>query len=302
MNALKMQLGIVSAALAGDVREATRFARSLGFAGVQLDAFSTTLDITELSQTGRRELRHVISSADQQLIGLRVDVGPKGLGPGADIDRLLSRFDKVMEAAKGLAAPLICVEAGPLSEPAPTAKPKPKLTQEQAGFILLPEPAMPEPPPESRPVPGPNPAMIAQVDSAMAELGIRADQGGVVLAFASDLSSFAALDRALTAASCPWFGVDFDPVAILRDTWTADEIFSRLGHLVRHVRARDAVVGAGHRTRPAVIGQGTTTWPQLLTDLDAAGYAGWLTIDPLELPDRVAAATAGAKHLRTLLT
>jgi hypothetical protein len=44
-----------------------------------------------------------------------------------------------MEAAKGLAAPLICVEAGPLPEPGTLEKPKPKVSPQDAGLIIIPE-------------------------------------------------------------------------------------------------------------------------------------------------------------------
>jgi sugar phosphate isomerase/epimerase len=119
----------------------------------------------------------------------------------------------------------------------------------------------------------------------------------VTLALRSDLATFAAIERALAAAACPMFGVDLDPAAILRDAWDLDELFSRLGTVVRHVRARDAVASHG-RTRPAVIGQGSTNWGELFAALDAAGYRGWMTIDSLELSDRAAAAEAGLAHLR----
>src|SRR3954471_19629723 len=122
----KFQLGAAAATFSTDAREAARAARSAGFDGLQFDAFTPSFDLTDLSQTGRREFRHVLTNNDQQLIGLRVDVGPKGFGPSADIDRLLSRFEKVMDAAKGLGAPLVCVETGPLPEPAAAAKPKPR--------------------------------------------------------------------------------------------------------------------------------------------------------------------------------
>jgi sugar phosphate isomerase/epimerase len=295
------QLAVVAAAFSTDARQAAALSRSNGFAGLLLDAFSGAMDLTELSQTGRREFRHVLSSNDQQLVGLRVDVGPKGFGPGADIDRLLGQFEKVMDAAKGLGAPLVCVEVGPLPEPAAAPKPKPRVDPAQAGLIIIPtmsEPEVPASAQESRPVPGPDPALVAQVDAALFELCARADRMGVTLALRSELSSFAALDRAMTAARCPWFGVDLDPVAILRDAWTSDEIFSRFGDHVRHVRARDATAGSHRRTRPAVIGLGSTHWGELLANLDSAGYRGWLTIDPLELSDRVAGALAGAKHLK----
>lgn len=289
------QIGVLAAALSTDVREAARLARSNGFAGIQLDAVSPLLDVTTLSQTGRRELIHVLSSNDQQLIGLSADAGPKGFGPGADIDRILSAAQKIMEAAKSLGAPLVCIDAGPLPEPEATAPP-PRVTPQDAGLIIIPTP--PPPPKEGRPVPGPDPAVLSHIDNALTALGTLADRIGVPCAFRSDLASFAAINRALTAAKCPSFGVDLDPVAILRDDWLLDEIFSRLGPLVRHVRARDALAGANGRTKPAPIGQGSTHWPELLAALDAASYRGWITIDPLELPDRTAAAIAAAKHIR----
>ena len=123
----------------------------------------------------------------------------------------------------------------------------------------------------------------------------------MIVAFRSDLASFAALERALRQADCPMFGVDLDPVAVLRDAWDADEVFSRLGGLIRHVRGRDAVRGADRRTKPAAVGAGATDWEQLLSYFDEAGYAGWITVDPLELPDRPAAA-AGAREVLSKLS
>jgi len=295
----QFKFGTVSAALSNDVRDAARVARELGFDGLLLDAYSTSLTVPELSATGRRELRHVLATQNQQLAGLRASVGPKGLGRGADPDRVLSQIDRAMEAAKGLGAPLLSLDLGPLPRPAKSAKPKPKVTKEQAGLILIPTTSSPpmeitgaqEPP---APV---DMESMAQVDAALAELGRRADRYGVTVAMRSDLSGFDALERAIQQARCPWFGVDLDPVAILRDEWSQDEVFSRLGSLVRHVRARDAVRGADRRTQPAPIGRGDVNWDKLMSDLDGAGYRGWITIDPMELTDRVAAAKVGLARL-----
>jgi sugar phosphate isomerase/epimerase len=291
---------VLAAALSTDAREAPAIARRLGFDGLLFDAFATDLDVPSLSVTGRREFRHVLSAQDRQLVGLRVDLGAKGFGPGADVDRLLSQFDRVLQSAAGLAAPLVCVELGPLPEPPREAKARPAVTPEQAGLILIPTlaaAAAPEIVQNERLPAKIDPVFVAQVDGAMAELGRLADRYSVAVAFRSDLASFAALERALAAARCPWFGIDLDPVAILRDAWDIDEIFSRLGPLIRHVRARDAVCGADRRTKPASIGRGDTKWDHLLSNLDGAAYHGWLTLDPTELTDRIAAATAGLKYL-----
>src|SRR5438552_17059362 len=108
------KLSGIASALDADPRAAAQLARQMGLAGLLFDAYSPALSLPELSQTGRREFRHVLSTNDLALVGLRADLGPKGFGPGADVDRLLSRLARAMGAAAGLAAPLLCVDVGPL--------------------------------------------------------------------------------------------------------------------------------------------------------------------------------------------
>jgi sugar phosphate isomerase/epimerase len=295
-----LKLAVVASALSTDPRTAPRLARVAGFAGLLFDARWGALDITELSLTGRREFRHMLSAQDQQLVGLRYDVGSKGLGPGADVDRELARLSRVMEAATGLGAPLVCVDLGPLPVPVATEAPKPKVTPDMAGLILLPTANEGAKPQAAAPASPSDPAFVSQVDAALVELGRLADRTSTVLALRSELSPMSAAERALRVADCPWFGVDLDPASVLADTWELDEVFSRLGSFVRHVRGRDAVGGAGGRTKPAVVGRGDTDWTHLLSNLDGAGYAGWITIDPLELPDRAAAAAAARSHLSSI--
>jgi sugar phosphate isomerase/epimerase len=290
------KIAVTAGALSTDPREAPVLARQLGFGGLLFDAFSPTLDLTSLSATGRREFRHVIASAGVALVGLRADLGPKGFGLAADVDLLISKLDAVLESAVGLGAQVTCIDLGPLPAPAVVAKPKPKVNADLAGLIIVPtlaeEPqAIPESPP-------PDPALVSQINAAMFELGRRADRFNASIAFSSSLAGFAAVERALLAARCPWFGIDLDPIATLSDQWPLDEIMSRLGNLIRHVRGRDAVAGGEGRTKPAVIARGDVKWRELLNSLNAAGYHGWITVDPLELQDRRGAAVAGLKQLK----
>jgi sugar phosphate isomerase/epimerase len=189
---------------------------------------------------------------------------------------------------------------GPLPSLPAEVRVKPPITPGMAGLILLPNAPAPEAPPEEPAAP-PDPAFVSQVDGAMAELGKHADRYGVIVAFRSDLAGFAQVHAALRRADCQWFGIDLDPPAVLRDRWSEDEIFSQVGPLIRHVRGRDANVGAERRIKHAVIGRGNTDWSQLVSNLDAAGYSGWVTIDPTELTDRAGAATAGLGYLRGIV-
>lgn len=288
---------MTATSLSSDPRRVTELARTLGVPGVLFDAYVPNLSLPELSITGRREFHLLLRNQDRQIVGLRVDLGQSGLSPKSDIDQQLSRIEKAMETAKGLAAPLVCVDLGPLPSPAKVQPPRPRVTPDMAGLILLPN--LPDPPaaePDAMQTPA-DLSFIAHLDAVMHELGRRADRYGVMLAFRSDLASLAAVERTMAAASCPWFGIDLDPVALLRDGADLDKTFDAIGPLIRHVRARDAVLGAGHRTRPAAIGLGGVDWPHLLANLDAAGYYGWLTIDPVELPDRLTATSSAVAHL-----
>jgi sugar phosphate isomerase/epimerase len=291
-----IRVSVVSSAFSADPRVAARIAREVGFGGLQFEAFGG-VDLTTLSQTGRREFLHVLSSHDQQLTSLAVDVGARGVGPGADLDRILAQLAKVLDAAGGLRCPVVCIEIGPLPEPPAPEKPRPMVTQEMAGLLILP-PSITAAPPPVAPVAPVNPAWQSAVGVAMGAIAGVADRFGVTLAFRSELSSLSALVAAVRGPACPWFGIDLDPVAMLRDGLTPDGTFDLLGDLVRHARGRDASSGSDRRTKPQPIGRGDTKWDELLADLDAAGYHGFVTIDPTELTDRATAAAAGLKYLK----
>ena len=298
-----LKFSVMASALSDDLRNAPRLARSAGFAGLVFDANSPRLNLAELSGSGKRDFRHLLSAQDQQLAALSVDIGPKGIDLGADVDRVIARLDTSMDAAIALGTKMICVDLGPLPAPPPKPKPPKKITADEAGLIILPPPSMGavEGAAPAEPISGPaDPDAFGGIDAALHEIGKRADRYGVTIAFRSDLASLAALERAIKSSSCPWFGVDLDPVAILRDVWPMDDIFSRIGGLIRHVRGRDAVRGADRRTRPAPIGKGSVNWGELLANTNEAGYHGWLTIDSLEQQDRAAAAQAGLDYLRKL--
>jgi sugar phosphate isomerase/epimerase len=201
-----------------------------------------------------------------------------------------------MESAKALNSPLLCADIGPLPEPARTAAPRTTIAPEQAGLIIIPSaprPANHPPEPEVKA----DAAFESHIDAVLREIGHHADRIGVILAIRSELSSFAAMSRALRAADCPWFGVDLDPAAMLIDRWSVDEVFSALAPVIRHVRGRDAHKGHDRRTRPAMVGKGNVNWGEVRALLDEAGYSGWITVDPTELPDRIAAARAALAQL-----
>jgi sugar phosphate isomerase/epimerase len=295
----RVNFSVWAPAFGHDLRAALPTIRQAGFGGVQLDSSSAMLDLAGLSSSGRREVRHLIASQDLQLTSIRVDLGTAGLGVGNDVDKGLDRVDRLLNAAVELGGPVVCLELGRLPPVQRVAKPKPKVTQEMAGLLILPPSPESQPAePEETPVPTRiDPAVVSHWQQAMGQLGEIADRYGAVAALGSTLSSFAGLSGLLKSIDCPWFGVDLDPSHLLRDAWTLDELFDDVGPLVRHLRARDAVAGEDRRTKPAIIGRGDVPWRDLLAHLDDAGFSGAITIDPSELMDPRAGALAGLKQL-----
>src|SRR5688572_1027551 len=160
----KSKLGVVASAFSPDARTAPTLARKAGFDGLLFQARSDPLDIAELSMSGRREFARMLSAQNQQLVGLRHDLGPKGFAPGAAVDRELSWLERVLEAAAGLGAPLVCLDVGPLPVPLPSEPSKPAVTPDMAGLILL--PTLPRAGAYTRIAAAaqpPDPAMVSQV-------------------------------------------------------------------------------------------------------------------------------------------
>jgi sugar phosphate isomerase/epimerase len=304
-------LAVVAAALDSDVRNAARISRQLGFAGLLLDATMPGLNLTELSQSGRRELASVLRSENQRLAAIRFDLGPTGITPRTDLDKLLARLDKVLDAAASLGSGLLCVDAGPLPMPDDAAGSTlpPAVAPATAGQILLPSAddlrslVGISPPSPAAPKVKPDPAgaaNVAAVDTAIAEIANRADRYSVAVAMSSELSSFAAIARILNRYDARHLAVDLDAVALVRDRWSLDETLSALGPRIRHVRLRNAAVGADRRTAPVPIGRGSAPLAALVSGLIDGGYGGMFTVDTMELPDRLAAAAAARRFLISL--
>jgi sugar phosphate isomerase/epimerase len=292
------QIGILASALSPDLREALTLSRDLGFHGVQWPVNTASLKLPDLSGTGQRDIRALLSRNDLRLLSLTTTCGQRGFAPGADIDRLLAHLEAALKITADLACPILCVDIGPLP-PAPPEAPKTKpIDPLLAGAILLPDPrSIPAaPPPAAEPR---DEAFESLLHAALAEVGQLTDRFGVLIAWRTELQSLASLRAAMSSARCPFFTLDLDPVVLLGDAWDRDRALSEFAGQIGHVRLRDAIKGAAGRTQPAPIGKGQADILTLLAALDEASYSGPLVIDPTEIPDRTAEATSALKLLQT---
>lgn len=289
-----MQISVLAHTFSNDIRDAVASARRAAFQGVVLDP-SVFPSITEPSQTARREIIALFSRYEQPLVAIDLRLSNAGFSPKADLERELDRLDRAMEIARGLHCALVLADLGPLppapDEPAPRQKIDPALL----GKLILPETVAPKP--TAAPVPR-DEAFESYLQVALRELGTRCDRASCRIAFRSSLGSFASLNHAIKAADCPWFGVDLDPLLLLADEWPGDEVFSRLGRQITHVRGRDGLKGTGNRVTSTTIGKGVVEWRELMGQLRDADYQGAISVDPIDLPNRSASAVAGLAFLQ----
>jgi sugar phosphate isomerase/epimerase len=290
-----MQISVLAHTFSNDLRSALEAARRADFRGVVLDP-TVYGSIVDSSQTARREIMALLSRHEQPLIAIDVRLSPAGFSPRADLEKELDRLRRAMDVARGLQGALVLADLGPLPpaphEPTPVQTIDPGLL----GRLILPETVPPKP---VSTLPR-DEAFESSLEIALRELGTRCDRASCRIAFRSSLGSFASLHHALSRVDCPWFCVDLDPLLMLADEWQPDEVFSRLGRQIAHVRARDALKGTGNRVTPATIGQGAVNWRELHALLRDADYQGAITIDSIDLANRSASAVAGLASLRDL--
>ena len=271
-----------------DFRLAAVAARQCALNGLTTSA--AALGVRELSQSGRREVRAILSRNSLAGAALRADLPGRGLTLDADADRIMAELEAGLAAACDCGFSVVACDLGRVARTESRPPPRRAIDPKAAGDILLPEPAdLP-----SLPVPAPLTAEerrhAAFATEVMRTLGDRADRIGVPLAFSTSLATTADLVALLASTACPLFARELDPAAALSEgpaSVVAMEPF------ILHVRGRDALAGPEGRTRAVKVGEGDVNWPELLEALADADFRGFVSME-----GRPADARAALKRLR----
>lgn len=224
-------------------REAIATAASLGFDGVEFDAIGP-LSSKELSQTGRRELRHVLRSNGLSLtaIGFPTRHGYDHL------DRLDARIEATA-AAFALAFDLSC-----------------SAVVNHIGKI--PDPA--------------DEAATKSFDEAMRKLANEADRVGSRLAIQTSLNTPASLQVLLDSIGSPSLGVNYAPAHLVMLGVDLRQGIEQLHSWILGVHVRDVIRGGIATTgvRDVPIGKGEIPWPSLFETLASIDYQRSITLIP----------------------
>lgn len=222
------------------LRKALLEAGKLKVRGVQFDAVGE-LGPRNLSQTARREMRHLLRSHDLELSALGCPLR-RGLDDPEDLDPRLEQVRQVMALSFDLGCRLATVDPGevPQDENAP-------------GRIFLTE--------------------------ALTNLGQHGDRTGAVLALISGpeapdlLSSF--LDRFDTGS----LAVTYDPGNLLAHGHDPYDSARLLQRRIAYIHATDARRSGPRRSAEEVqLGAGDIDWMQFAALLEEIEYRGWVAI------------------------
>ena len=234
-------------------RDQIREAARAGAKGVVLDA-SGDLAPDRLSETGRRDIRHTLRSAELALIALNLPTR-RPLDTLDGLDLRLARADRAFALAYELGTNLLLVKPGPL--------------------------------------PGEVHANRREaLHHALSEMGKRADHRGVRLAIETGSEPGAALAAVLDAVGSPGLAASLEPAAIGRSGNDPAASVRALASWLAHAYAPDPEGTSARgvfRTGTAAFAAGPVDWEEYLGALEEVAYRGFLTIWPDPNGDPVAA-------------
>jgi sugar phosphate isomerase/epimerase len=261
MSTLKIGIRLESFGL--PLRRALAEATRIGVGGVQVDAVGD-LAPNQLSQTGRREFRHLLRSYNVELTALGCPLR-RGLDTAEDQQPRLEHVMKVMMLSFELGARITVVEAGPIPE---------DLDGAQARIL----------------------------DDSLRALGMYGDRIGATLALETGLEAGSVLTAYLRRFDSGALGVNYDPGNLIMRGLDPYESLRALQGFVRHAHAHDGRRASTSRAaQETPVGAGDIDWMRLLAVFVEVEYRGWLVVERLAGDNRVADVTSSVNVLRRLI-
>lgn len=226
------------------IRDQIRLAAEAGAKGIVVEA-TEELAPGRLSETGRRELRHLCRSAEVVLAAVHLPTR-RGFDTFDQIEDRLARADRVFALAYDLGARLVLVRAGAI------------------------------PPVEDA-------AGRAACATTVGELASRADHRGLRLALETGTEPGGTMRDFLAERDRPNLGASIDPAALLRGGFDPVAAVVDLGPHVMHaylhqgVGQRVALEAAPRRNSRAIA---SLDWENYFGALEEVNYHGTMTIWP----------------------
>jgi sugar phosphate isomerase/epimerase len=259
---MPIHLGVRLESLGLPLRAGLEEASRLGLAGVQVDAVGD-LTADRLSQTGRREFRHLLRS-------LNLEVTALGCPLRRSLDVAENQQPRIEHVCKTLA---LSFDLG-------------------AKRVIVDGPKVPE-------AEEPRAALLRE---ALTAIGAFGDRSGAILALESGLDAGETLASYLASFDTGSLGVNYDPANMLLNGFDPIQHLTPLRQFLAHVHARDARRASVSKTaQETALGAGDIDWITFVAALETMEYRGWLVLERETGDNRVADVANGVKFLRRFL-
>jgi sugar phosphate isomerase/epimerase len=257
-----MKIGVRLESMGLPFRRALLEAERLGVAGVQVDAMGD-LAPEALSQTGRRELLHLLRSHNLELTALGCPLR-HGLGHPDGQEARLEHVKRVMSLSYDLGPRCALIQAGRVPDD----------------------------------VQHPGRRSLAE---SLRVLGQHGDRVGVVLALEPGLEPAATLAQMLHQVNTGGLGVNFDPANFLMNGIDVYESLATLAGRIVHSYAHDARISANRAAQEVPVGHGDVDWMRYLSELEQFDYRGWIVLKRDSGNQRLADLASGVAFLKRLV-
>ena len=240
------------------LRRALAAAASLGATAVQLDGRSD-IRLSELTETGIRQLRKMVADFDMQIASIRFQTR-RGYDCAEGLSRRIDATKQAMSVAYRLGAPLVVNQIGTV-------------------------PQQPEEP------------QYAALAAVISDLGRHGAQVGSVLAAETGTESGASLAGLLAADENAFVAAALNPGKLIINRFSVEEAVRELSDRIRVVIASDAVLDlAAGRGIQVALGQGTADYPAIIAGLGNRGFNGYFVVGDEDANPRSAAAAGEASE------
>lgn len=238
MSWFRLAVSLVS--LGEPFRQAVRRLRDWGVQGAEWDAVGE-LAPEQLSQSGRRELRHILEANNLSPAGIRVPLSV-GLDQPEGLEARMEMLRQALQLAYDVGSRIILVDPGAL----PDDTSAPQYT------------------------------MLADV---LLSLGRYGERVGSVLALETGATPPQSWRQFLDRLQSEGLGILLDPATLIAHGIEPEEAVSQLQPHLRYVQAREARRGTRHHPAQEVpLGHGHVDWIGLTNALRDADYRGWLSL------------------------
>jgi sugar phosphate isomerase/epimerase len=257
------KIGIRLESLGLPLRRSLAEAGRLGATGVQVDAVGD-LAPNALTETGRREFRHLLRGHNLELTALGCPLR-RSLDSAENQQPRIEHVQKVLSLSFDLGPRIVVVQAGAVTDD-----------------------------PDN-----PRSHILSESLQALAQYG---DRVGATLALETGLEDGCVLATFLDRIDSGALGVNLDPANLLLHGFDPYASVQALHRRIIHSHAKDARLSSASRAAQEVpLGHGDIDWLKYLAVLEEVEYLGWLTIERESGDNRLADIASGVAFLRRII-